>query len=67
VAIHENNKSTTIRKVPKLEEIRLLVHRGGQNPTRDKDNGPDKKKATTGEVAAECTTRQHVYYGRKDL
>jgi hypothetical protein len=38
-----------------------------RNTTRDKDNNSDKKKATIGEVTAERTTGQHVYYGRKDL
>jgi hypothetical protein len=56
VAIREDNKqSTTIQKVPKPEEVRLLVHWGGQNSTTDKDNSKDKKKATKGEVTAECT------------
>jgi hypothetical protein len=48
VAIRENNKSTTIQKVPKPEEIRLLVHWGRQNSTTDKDNDTDKQKATKG-------------------
>jgi hypothetical protein len=45
---HCDHRQTTSQKIPKPEEIRLLVHWGGQNSTTDEDNGPDKEKATKG-------------------